>query len=420
MTCDVSIVELLPTSEAKGEDRRAVVRILIGDFDENVFAYARRFGSPRGCVLLLALFQQLEDRGIRLSVDGRLIFERRVHAFGIVSSQGSCSLVPHHERIVGAGLLDIVNGILPQQRPIGTLHKERHARVGFQIRGVVPLVVQDDRDHAQVESRIGSRDHGNPSRALLGGRAEVGIERDDLGSRLLCLEEVARGYHARLQHIASHVQDGLGVLPIGHLVRRGSLLTRFGERWREAIAQPDIDSAVGFFLALEQLGEERGERVNGRLDGNGLRPVFLLGLFNLLGNGVKRLVPGDLDELARTTLAHALERNLQALFAVRMLNLGNALQADGFVAFVGPFVRFDQNHAPIANRALQMAVALAVAIVERIPHPLLRLGMRLRRCEPAVGRGHAGSSRKAQRACRSARCLEKTPSREPALRASGS
>ena len=102
------------------------------------------------------------------------------------------------------------------------------------------------------------------------------------------------------------------------------------------------------------------------------------------------------------------------------MDLGNTLQADGLVAFVGPFVRLDQNHAPVANRALQMAVALAVAIVERIPHPLLRFGMRLRRCEPAVGRGHAGGACKAQRACSSAGRLQKAPAREPAARAASS
>ena len=47
-------------------------------------------------------------------------------------------------------------------------------------------------------------------------------------------------------------------------------------------------------------------------------------------------------------------------------------------------------------------------------------GMRLRRCEPAVGRGHAGGACKAQRACSSAGRLQKAPAREPAARAASS
>ena len=152
-----------------------------------------------------------------------------------------------------------------------------------------------------------------------------------------------------------------------------------------------------FFLAFEQLGEKRGQRVNGRLNGYSLCAVFLLGFFHFLSDSIQSFIPGDLDEFSRSALANALERNLKSLFAVCMLNLRDAFQTNCLITFVRPIIRLDQDQTPITNRAFEMAVTLTVTIMERISDPLPRLGVGLGWCEPSVGCDHVGRACEAER-----------------------
>ena len=98
------------------------------------------------------------------------------------------------------------------------------------------------------------------------------------------------------------------------------MLPRFGQSRREPVAQPDVDAAMGLVLSTQQVGKEGGQGIDSRLNGYRSLAVLLPSLFHLVGDGVERLFPSDLNEFSRPALAHPLKRHLKTVDAVSMLN----------------------------------------------------------------------------------------------------
>lgn len=146
---------------------------------------------------------------------------------------------------------------------------------------------------------------------------------------------------------------------------------------------------------------------------NGFVAVFFDGVFELLGNDVKRLVPADAFELVFTSLAHALHRVFDALGRVQALAHRAAAQTGANVrngkghfggVRAGVF-GLDSNHLTVFDDGLQRAAAAAV---DDARGPANRFHVVHGRRDGFAYGGEAGMD---QYACRN-RGLQKSPASE--------
>ena len=303
--------------------------------------------------------------------------------------------------------------MVAQQRAVGLRHEERQRGARAHVRLVVPAVVQHVRDHAEEQRGVGAGFEGDPLVALRGGRAVMRVDGDGVHARILRVEEGFGLREARLDEVDAHEQQGLAIHPVGHAVERAHRAQGAGALGAavdgsQAVGVAHVDAADGVHGGAQQLAQlGRHLRLHGDAGEHALLAVGVPALPHFLGEVGRRLVPGDGDELVGAALAHALERRLDALGAVDVLDLGEALEADGLQSLFGFVVRLNQAQAAVAHGALQHAMPAAVSLVIGVGDVLLRLRVRLGRCEPIVCREHSCSSRNAQRAGCGARGPEK-------------
>ena len=275
---------------------------------------------------------------------------------------------------------------------------------------VIELVVQDVADHAQVERRVGARDHGDPLAGLAGRGGEVRVEHDDLAAGLLRVQERVGLHHGAFQQVGAGDHERLGVHPVARLVRAAAEHVA-AEGRRGAVARAAVDAGLDAGGAAQKRRQEAKARLVGSGHVHGLLAVLAPGLPQLVAHRLDGLVPADHLERALAACADAAHGRLQALIAVDVLDLGNALHAYVAVVRIDRVVGLDHGQAAVAHRAFERATPRAHELMQRV-YGLL-VGSLLRGgAQPGAAAGHGTGGSQARRS-RNAD-LEKIPTGQTA------
>ena len=238
---------------------------------------------------------------------------------------------------------------------------------------VVDQVLGDHDIGAGVhERRIGTGTHGDPLVGMNGRRVGVArVDDDDLRAGLLQAHHVVVGRaaagHLRLAAVVAEQHDELGV---GHVRRAVGLAAAVEPRQSLADLGRGIravglqEAAVDAGEALHEVADVAVLHAGGVLHEHRLGAVLVEHLLVGLGDGIERLVPGDLLELALAALAHALERHREAVGVVDPAADGSAALAGAqlmvAVGVVAGVVSFHPGDLIVDNMEAQSAAALAV------------------------------------------------------------
>ena len=275
---------------------------------------------------------------------------------------------------------------------------------------VIQLVVQDVADHAQVERRIGARDHGDPLAGLAGGGGEMRVEHDDLAAGLLRIQERISLHHGAFQQVGAGDHERLGVHPVARLVRAAAEHVAADGR-RGAVARAAVDAGFDAGGAAQKRRQEAEARLVGSGHVHGLLAVLVPGLPQLVAHRLDGLVPADHLERTLAACADAAHGRLQALIAVDVLDLGNALHAYVAIVRIDRVVGLDHGQAAVTHRAFERATPRAHELVQRV-YGLL-IGSLLRGgAQPGTATGHGTGGSQTRRA-RNAD-LEKIPTGQTA------
>ena len=231
---------------------------------------------------------------------------------------------------------------------------------------VIELVVQDVLGHAQEERGVGACTQVHPHVGLARGGAETRVEAHELRAGLLRIEHATRPHHARLHQVAVRQDDHVRLRPLPHVVEREH--TRPGKGLALAIALTHIVAVESASLGSQDAREKRREtlaRLGGILNPEGFFPILVLRRLEVLGDHLECLIPANSLEFPAAALSYAFHWGLDARFAVNVLNLGNALQADVLEPFVLVGPRLHHNETAIAHGALEHAIAQAMLVVVR-------------------------------------------------------
>ena len=411
MTCDIGVRHLVVAAPAERQARRALC-VLAGKLADLVFGDAGDARRPCGRVGRVGFDHDVVHRARGGAGDGRRAGKRRGRDRGIRS--GGTGRRVDHEEGVDAALLGLFRGfvdrVVADELARRRIDEERQARVlGHELLIGEPLF-EDDRDHAQEQRGVGAGLDGHPFVGLRGGGGEMRVDRDHLRAGFLRLEEQADLGKRRLAEVRPDGEHHAGIDPVARVGGGGGIAAAVADRRIEAVSDADVDAGEPAAASAQKRRQVRGVHFRRRHDHDRVLAAFGLDALDAIGDGVERLIPADLGELVRSALARALERRLDAPCAVDMLDLGDALQADGAVAVVGACgIRLDKHHAAVAHGALQRAHAAAMRLMVGAGGVFGRLlvGFGGTRHKPASRLGHARRSGKPERGSRGACALEK-------------
>ena len=262
---------------------------------------------------------------------------------------------------------------------------------------VVPAFVDDRPDHALDEGGVGAGQYGQPLVRLRRRSREARIHRDNVGTGLLGVHQHARPDDAALQRVVSQFDDGRGLrhLPDGAV----RAVTERAERGCRAVGLASVKAPVPAAIGMQQAGDELevDAGLGGLADEHRPLAVFLLRLFDRVGDGLDGLVPADGLKLSLAALADTLQGGLQAVLRVNVLHFGNAAQTDGLMALFGQVARLDERNALITDGAFQVASGQAVELVAQMSDALLRFGVGRRRGQASHRPRSCWQRRQAQR-----------------------
>ena len=414
---DVGVAHLVVAAPAQRQAGRTL-GVLAGKLADGGGGHAAYAFSPLGSVLDLLLLEEREHRGAGCAVHVEGALESGLHGRDVVGRLRVRRRVPHEEGVLlaGLGLFGVrILRVVAHELARRDVHEERKRGVVQHEVLVVELLVEDDAGHAEEECGIGARRDGHPLIRFAGRRGEVGIHRHHAGASFLRLEEQAHVGQTGLQEVAAHVEHELGIHPVASLAGGHRVAAAETDGRIQTVADAHVDAGAGIHLRAQHGGQPREVRFGARRDDHAVVSVLALELLELVAHLVERFVPRDRLELARAALSGASKRGLHAMVAVDVLDLGNALHADGFVPVVAAVVRLNRHHAPVAHRARQRAHAAAVGLVVGERRVLLG-GLGMRRNQPSVSGGHR--PRRAQHRQAGARdggSLDETPTRHAHL-----
>ena len=124
-----------------------------------------------------------------------------------------------------------------------------------------------------------------------------------------------------------------------------------------------------------------------------LLAVFLLRLLDGVGNSFDRFFPADCLELAFTALADALERRLQAILCIYVLDFGDAAYTDALVPLLACIVGLHLDQATIACRTFEAAARQAMELMTDIRYFIFGFGSGLHRRKPIACCSHTACKR---------------------------
>ena len=221
------------------------------------------------------------------------------------------------------------------------------------------------------------------------------VKHDDVATGLLCVQERVRLHHGRLQQVRAGHDKRLRVHPVARFARAAAEHIAADGR-RRAVARATVDAGLHAGGAAQKRRQKAETRFVRRRHVHGLLAVFAPRLAQLVAYRLDGFIPADGLEFVVAALSHAAHGRLQALVAVNMLNLGDALHAHVTIVRVNRVVGLDHGQAAVAHRALQRAAARAHELMQRVDGFLFG-GLLRRGAKPRITAGHRAGSGKSRR-----------------------
>ena len=420
---DVSVGHLVVAAPAERQ-RRGALGVLLGQACDALGGNARDLGRPINRVGLLAFHELIPHRDRVAAAHLGRAGNRRRGALGVVDRRAGYRIDDEIGILLGClrlgGGCRIDRGdllMIADEQPRLDVDEERHRRVLRHELLVGEIVVDDMRDHAQKQRRIGARLDGNPLIGLRGRRGIVRVDRHHVRAGFLGVEEREHVGQARLTVVRPHGEHELRALPVARLGGAHRVPRAEAHGRVEPVARAHVDTVETAGLRAQHGSQETEVGLGGGEHHDGVAAVGILRGLDKLGDLVERLVPADRLELTAPPLADALERRLHAALPVDVRDLRDALQANGLEVGVAHAVGLNFHHASVAHRARQRAHAPAVALVVGARYMLLGRGLGRSRRQPAVGSRHTRNTGEPRDTSRSAGGLQESATRQLPARA---
>ena len=243
----------------------------------------------------------------------------------------------------GVGLDEILQLGKPQHPP---LHEF----------GVVQPLFEDHVDQGVVQGEVGARADHPVTVGLGGGDGNPRVDVGQFGAGR------KRGHEAidffdgdGFEQVAAVEHYVPGVLVVDADLGVGEAEQRTAGRVDRALAQGVVGKVVGRADGLHEGLAHVGGEVGPLGQGDTLAAVFLDDRLELVGDGVQRLVPAGLAELARAALAGADQRGLQPLGVIEQRYPGRAPRAEAALDAGHLGVALDERHLAVLDGDLDRA-----------------------------------------------------------------
>ena len=194
VTLDIGVRELVRTTVAEAQIGRTAGSVLFRQRLDDLLIDIAFLRGPGGGVVFLTGLKLLEHRNDFLACDLIGTFKRGRNTGSVIGNSRISRRVPYE--IVGGigglagGRIDLGRLSATQQFAGSRIQEERHRSMGAHIVLVVPFVVDDMRDHRQVQRAISSGLERNPLICLRCRSREMRIHDNDLSAGSFCVEEI--------------------------------------------------------------------------------------------------------------------------------------------------------------------------------------------------------------------------------------
>ena len=181
----------------------------------------------------------------------------------------------------------------------------------------------------------------------------MGIHRYHMRARFLRIEEGENVGQARLAIVGAHGEHQFGPLPVTRLGRTHGIAASKAHRRIKTIARTNIYPIEPASLSTKHGSKETEIGFRSRNHHDRIFTMRILRRLDKICNFIKRFVPGNGLELARSSFAYALKRGLYSPLPINVGYFRYALKTYGLKIRVSNTVWLDFDQAPITNSACQ-------------------------------------------------------------------